>query len=65
MSGSLLDVKVIARLDKTGKGFTFEIQVLDDNGEDITSMFRFYARLEEADIDNKDCIEAVILKKAT
>lgn len=65
MSGSLLDVKVIAKLDKTGKSFTFELQILDDNGDDITDMFRLYARFEEADIGKKDCIEAVIVKKAT
>jgi uncharacterized protein YbbK (DUF523 family) len=64
MSGSLLDVKVTAKLDKTGKGFKFELQITDDNGEDITDMFRFYASLEESDIDRTDCIDAVIVKKS-
>jgi hypothetical protein len=62
MSESVFDVKVTAKLDKLGKRFIFEIAVFDDNGEDITSCFRFYARLEEADIERKDLLEAVITK---
>jgi hypothetical protein len=62
MSESLFDVKVNAKLDKLGKKLIFEIQVKDDNGEDITSLFRFFARLEESDIDNKDLIDVTVTK---
>jgi hypothetical protein len=62
MSESLFDVKVTAKLDKLGKKLIFEIQVKDDNGEDITRLFRFFTRLEESDIDNNDLIDAIITK---
>ncbi|MCI1046949.1 hypothetical protein [Caballeronia zhejiangensis] len=60
---SLFSVQVTAKLHKFGKHCIFEIQVFDDNGVDITDMFRFYAKLTEKDIGAKDVIDAVITKK--
>ncbi|SAK46441.1 hypothetical protein AWB76_00913 [Caballeronia temeraria] len=61
---SVFNVKVIAKLNKDGKSCTFEMQVLDDLQQDITDMFRFYARFEEEDIGNAR-IDAVIVKRKT
>jgi hypothetical protein len=62
MSTSLFDVKVTAKLDKIGKKLIFEIQVKDEEGTDLTSLFRFFTRLEESDIDNKDLIDVTVIK---
>jgi hypothetical protein len=62
MSESLFDVKVNAKLDKLGKKLIFEIQVKDEEGTDLTSLFRFFTRLEESDIDNKDLIDVTVVK---
>ncbi|MEZ0602963.1 hypothetical protein ACAX43_12530 [Paraburkholderia sp. IW21] len=60
---SVFNVIVVAKVDKCGKRFIFEMQVLDDNGEDITDLFAFYARFAEKDVGREDVIDAVIVKK--
>jgi hypothetical protein len=63
MDESVFNVSVVAKLDKTGKRCTFEMQVFDDLGNDITEWFVFYAKFNEADIGRTDVIDAVIVKK--
>jgi hypothetical protein len=59
---SIFDVEVVVKLDKARSGFVFNIKVRDENGADITSLFRFYAKQEPSDIGRTDCLDAVIKK---
>jgi len=57
----MFDVQVTARLEAAS--LIFEIQVRDEEGNDLTDLFRFYSRFEEEDIGNPDRIDVTIKKR--